>query len=54
MLKYVRENESVAVDPFGVLGVESHKLVEDNVGHRSHAHGGTRVAGVGLESGIDL
>jgi hypothetical protein len=52
--KYVREDESVAVDPFGVLGVESHELVPHDVGHRSHAHGGTRMARVCLERGIDL
>jgi hypothetical protein len=52
--KYVRENEAVAVDPFGVLGVESHELVEHDVGNRGHAHRGTRVAGVCLEGGIDL
>jgi hypothetical protein len=52
--KYVRENEAVAVDPFGVLGVESHELVPDDVGHRGHTHGGTRMARVCLECGIDL
>ena len=51
---YVREDKSVAVDPFGVLGVESHELVEHDVGNRGHAHRGTRMAGVCLECGIDL
>lgn len=50
----VRKNEAVAVDPVGVLGVEGHELVEQDVGHGGHAHGGTRVARVGLEGGIDL
>ena len=52
--KYVRENEAVAVDPFGVLGVESHELVEQDVGNRGHAHRGARVTRVGLRGGIDL
>jgi hypothetical protein len=52
--KYVRENEAVAVDPVWVLGVESHELVEHDVGHRSHAHRGTRMTRVGLKGGIDL
>jgi hypothetical protein len=52
--KYLREDETVAVDPFGVLGVESHELVPDDVGHRGHTHGGTRMARVCLECGIDL
>jgi hypothetical protein len=51
---YVREDKSVAVDPLGVLGVESHELVPHDVGDRSHAHGRTRMAGVCLERGIDL
>ena len=49
-----REDKSIAVDPFGVLGIESHELVEKNVGHRGHAHRGARMAGVGLSRGIDL
>ena len=52
--RYVREDKAVAVDPVGVLGVESHELVEQDVGHRGHAHGGTGVTGVRLEGGIDL
>jgi hypothetical protein len=51
---HVREDEAIAVDPVGVLGVESHELVEQDVGRRGHAHRGARVAGVGLEGGIDL
>jgi hypothetical protein len=34
-----RENETVAVQPAGVLGVELHELVEDNVGNGRHAPG---------------
>jgi hypothetical protein len=50
----VRENEAVSVHPIGVLGVESHELVEKNVGHRGHAHRGARMARVGGSRGIDL
>lgn len=52
--EYVRKNKAVAVDPVGVLGVERHELVEQDVGHWGHAHGRTRVTRVGLECGIDL
>lgn len=34
---YVRENESIPVQPVGVLGVELHELVEENVGNGSHS-----------------
>ena len=50
----VGKHEAVAVDPVGVLGVEGHELVEEDVGHRRHAHGRARVARVGLEGSIDL
>lgn len=50
----IREDEAVAVDPFGVLRVEGHELVPQDVGNRGHAHGRTRVAGVGLGRSIDL
>jgi len=50
----VREHKSVAVDPFRVLGVEGHELVEQDMGHWGHAHRGARVARVCLERGIDL
>jgi hypothetical protein len=53
-LKDVREDETIPVSPVGVLRVEVHELVEEDVGDRGHAHGGTGVAGVGLEGGIDL
>lgn len=52
--KHVREDETITVGPVGVLGVEVHELVEKNVSDGGHAHGGTGVAGVGLEGGIDL
>jgi hypothetical protein len=53
-MENVRENEAVAIHPVGVFGIESHKLVEEDVGHRGHAHRGARMAGVGLGRGIDL
>lgn len=50
----LRENESVTVSPLGVLGVEVHESVEENMGSRSTAHRGTGVTRVGLGRGIDL
>jgi len=50
----IRENEAIAVEPFGVLWVEGHELVEEDVGDGCHAHRGARMARVGLECGIDL
>ena len=52
--RHSRENESIAVQPLGVLGVELHVLAEENMGNRSHAHGGTGMAGVAGEGGINL
>lgn len=49
----IRENKTIPVSPVGVLGVEVHELVEEDVGDGGHAHRGTGVAGVGLEGGID-
>jgi hypothetical protein len=37
-----------------ILWVECHEFVEQDVGHRGHAHRGTRMAGVGGDSSIDL
>ena len=50
----VGENETIAVDPVGVLRVEAHEFVEEDVSDGGHAHGGTGMAGIGLEGGIDL
>lgn len=36
ILEYLREHESIAVHPFGVLWVVVHDLVEENVGNRCH------------------
>ena len=49
-----RKNESITVDPVGILRVECHELVEEDMGGRSHAHGRARVTGVRFEGGIDL
>jgi hypothetical protein len=54
LVEHLRENETVAVQPLRVLGVERHELVEQNVGNRGHAHRGTRVTGVRLRGSIDL
>lgn len=50
----VGQNEAVTVQPLGVLGVELHEVVEQDVGNGGHAHGGTGVARVAVEGGIDL
>jgi len=49
-----REDEAISVHPIGILGVEVHKLVEEDVSDGCHTHGHTRVAGVGLEGRINL
>ena len=54
VLGSVREDKAVAIDPIGVLGIESHELVEEDVGHRGHAHRGAGMAGICFEGGIDL
>jgi hypothetical protein len=48
----VGQNEAVTVEPVGVLGVELHELVEENVGNGSHAHGSTGVSRVTVEGSI--
>ena len=50
----IGQDETVPIEPRRVLRVEGHELVEEDVGHRGHAHGRTRVARVCLEGGIDL
>jgi len=50
----LRENEAIAVDPLWVAWVESHELVEQDVGDWGHAHGCTGVTRVGCEGRIDL
>ena len=51
---YLREDESIAIEPIWVLWIEGHEFVEQDMGNRCHAHRGARVAGVGSEGGIDL
>lgn len=41
---HLRENETISVQPLGVLGVEVHELIEDNVGNGSHSPRGTLVS----------
>lgn len=48
-----RKNETVAVDPFGVLGVEFHEVVEENMRSRCHSHWSARMTRVCVESGVD-
>jgi len=38
----------------GVLWVEGHEFVKQDVGNGRHAHWRTGMAGVGIEGGIDL
>lgn len=52
--RYLRENKSVTVNPFWVLWVVVHNLVEKNVGNWGQAHRSPRVARVRLEGCIDL
>ena len=47
------EDEAVAVEPVGVLGVVAHDLVVEDVSHGRASHGEPRVAGVGLLHGVD-
>jgi hypothetical protein len=53
-LRDLREDKSIAIDPIWILRVEGHKLVEQDVSHRSHAHGRSGVTGVGRIGSIDL
>ena len=41
-----REDESVAIGPYGVLRVEAQELLPQAIGHRRHRHGGSRMTGV--------
>lgn len=52
--EYVRENETIAVHPVGILGVERHELVEQDVSDWGHSHGRARVARVRRTRSIDL
>lgn len=50
----LRKNETIPVGPLGVLWVEPHELVEQDVRDGCHAHRGTGVTRVGLARRIDL
>jgi hypothetical protein len=50
----LRQNETIAVDPAGILWIESHELVEEHMGDGGEAHGGPGMAGIGFEGGIRL
>lgn len=43
-----RQNETVTVEPSGVLRIVPHDFIVENVAHWSTPHGETRVARVGL------
>jgi hypothetical protein len=47
-----REDKAVAVGPFGVLGVCSDELLEENIRHGSASHGKTGMARVSLQREI--
>ena len=47
------QDETIAVEPLGVLRVVRHSLAEDDIAHRGAAHRKTRVTGVGLVDGVD-
>ena len=51
---YLRQDETITVDPVWVFGVEGHELVEQDMGNRCHAHRSSGMTGIGFESGIDL
>ena len=44
----IREDEAVAVNPFGVPGVVAHDAVEEQIGNWCAAKWGTGMAAVGL------
>ena len=50
----LRQDETIAIDPVWVLGVEIHELVEHDMGNGCHAHGSSGMTGIGFGGGIDL
>ena len=50
----IRKDESIPIDPMGILWIEGHEFVEEDMGCWGQAHGGTGMARVRLEGGIDL
>lgn len=51
---HLRENKPIPVKPIRILRIESHEFIEENMGYRSHAHGGAGMPGIGFEGSIDL
>ena len=47
------QDETIAVEPLGVLRVVRHRLAEDDIAHRRASHRKARVTGVGLVDGVD-
>lgn len=43
------QHEAIPVGPLGVLGVDIHEVLPDDVGHGGAAHGQPRVARLGLK-----
>ena len=50
----VGEDKAISVGPVGVLGVEAHELIEEDMRGGSQAHGGSGMPGIGFEDRIDL
>src|SRR5262245_12696344 len=48
-----RQDKTIPVQPIGILGVEAHDFVEENVRHGSKTHWSTGVAGFGLRGHVD-
>lgn len=53
-VQHSREHESISVHPVGILRVKGHKLVEEDMSHRGHAHRSAGMPGVRIEGCIDL
>jgi hypothetical protein len=51
--RHLRKDKTIPVQPMRILGVESQKFVEEDVGDGSHAHGGPWMARVCLCRHID-
>lgn len=51
---HLRQGKSVPIDPMGVLGIESHELVKEDMSYRGHAHRSSRMTGICSECCVDL
>lgn len=49
----LREHKTIPVQPVRTLRVEFQEFVEENMGHRGHAHGGSWMTRVGFAWHID-